>query len=571
MERDGRHEIGRRRLLAGAGAAAALTLGVRATSTRTGAATAAAPQDDGGTEAPRLALERIQGNVVGGFHQHHQVLILLVTPDEGAARRWLRGVAPHVTSAEEVVAAHEAFAADPSDPPDLAPWVNVALTFEGLRRLGRSDDELSGLPRAFRAGMAARARRIGDTGASAPDAWPEPYRRRADAVVIVASDDEADLAEEVVRQVALVDAAGGEVLRVERGDAREDEPGHEHFGFRDGISQPGLRGVTDPANPDDPGQGLPGQDLLWPGEFVLGQPRQAGVGGGDAPGPLSDGGPAWTADGSFLVLRRLRQDVPGFHAFLADVARTQGISEDLAGAKVVGRYRSGAPLEVTGAQATDPVASDPAVCDDDRINDFEFEDDLDGTRVPLAAHIRKTYPRDQPTDDGGEEDTQTHRLLRRGIPFGPSYVEGSSASDAAFPRDRGLLFLAYQWSIERQFEHVQRRWVNDPDFPEDDSGQDPVIAQSPATGSFSLPGGRPDHVALMSRFVTTTGGDYFLQPSLPALAELGGEPAAPPPSTTPEPPPATAPDDAGGTGPDRRPPTARGGRRRPRRAGPAAT
>lgn len=531
--------IGRRQLLGRAGgAAAALAVGLGASSRIASgdatAAGAAAAQD--ADEEVALALERIQGNVVAGFRQHLQALVLVTVPDAAAGRRWLAALAPSIASSAEVHAHNQAWeaAADAGEDTPKATFANVALTHAGLAALGRPRGELRAFPRAFREGMAARARRVGDTDASAPATWPEPYRTPAHAMVIVAADEAADLDAEVARQRQLAADAGATVVHVEQGAAREDEPGHEHFGFRDGVSQPGLRGFTEAENPDDPEQGVPGQDLLWPGEFVLGYPRQAGVGGGDDAGPVARSGPDWTADGSYLVYRRLRQDVAAFHEFVAELAEAQDISEDLAGAKVVGRYKSGAPLEVTGAVATDPGADDP-VCDPHQINDFEFGDDLDGEVVPLAAHIRKTYSRDHPTDAGGEEDAQLHRLLRRGIPYGASYVAGESDPAPAFPDDRGLLFLAYQWSIEQQFEHVQRRFVNDPDFPEPGAGQDPVIAQSPATGSFTLPGGRPDHVALMTRFVLTTGGDYFFAPSLPALARLAEAPAddAPAPADPP--------------------------------------
>jgi deferrochelatase/peroxidase EfeB len=105
---------------------------------------------------------------------------------------------------------------------------------------------------------------------------------------------------------------------------------------------------------------------------------------------------------------------------------------------------------------------------DERVNDFEFGDDANGAVVPLAAHIRKTYPRDAQTRDGGEADTQTHRIMRRGIPFGASLPAGTPSTDPAarpaYPADRGLLFLCYQASISRQFETIQRHFVNDPDF-----------------------------------------------------------------------------------------------------------
>jgi deferrochelatase/peroxidase EfeB len=168
---------------------------------------------------------------------------------------------------------------------------------------------------------------------------------------------------------------------------------------------------------------------LWPGEFVLGYPTQIRTPDPDAdeegenqkPGPISTSGPAWTADGSYLVFRRLRQDVAGFHRFLADAAAEQGVSIEQFGAKLVGRYPSGAPLERTedtpkrvDTTKADPSRADPAVLDPLSINNFEFaEDDADGKVVPRAAHIRKAYPRDEKTPTGREADTQTHRIIRR--------------------------------------------------------------------------------------------------------------------------------------------------------------
>jgi Dyp-type peroxidase family len=250
------------------------------------------------------------------------------------------------------------------------------------------------------------------------------------------------------------------------------------------------------------------------------------------PGPVSQSGPGWTRDGSYLVWRRLRQDVPGFRAFVAATATEQGQSTDLIGAKLVGRYASGAPLERTKEQAGgfDPAAADPSIADptileEAHINFFEYGEDADGRLVPRAGHIRKAYPRDEATPKGGEVDTQKHRILRRGIAFGLPFRsaargDGPRTGNPRFPDDRGLLFLCYQQSIAQQFEVVQRFWVNRPDFPEAGDGHDPIIAQADATRTFTLPGGRPDHLELMQRWVITTGGEYFLQPSISALDHL---------------------------------------------------
>jgi Dyp-type peroxidase family len=552
-------------------AAAAIAAGPVLGSSLAGAATGpqASPESGDTSETdPDLALDDIQGNVLAGFNKDHQALLFLTFPSAAAGRAWLASSAASIASSQEVDAFNASFkssvaraGSEVSAP--TATWTNIALSHAGLAHLERPADELELFPEEFRAGMRARADVVGDSGASAPSSWLAPFQGELHAVAIVAADRTTDLEAEVARQQQVARDAGVEIAYVERGDVRADEPGHEHFGFKDGVSQPGVRGWTARQNPDDPNQGIPGQDLLWPGEFVLGYPGQPGAGAADeeGPGPVARSGPAWTANGSYLVFRRLRQDVAGFRDFVAETARAQGMTEDLLGAKLVGRYKSGAPLEVCGEADHDPGITDPGFLDQSKVNDFEFaDDDARGTVVPLAAHIRKAYPRDEETPGGGEADTQTHRVLRRGIPYGASLPKGADATSAAAADDRGLLFLCYQTSIADQFEFVQRRFVNDPNFPSAGAGQDPIITQSPETGSFTLPGGRPDHLALMQRFVTTTGGEYFFQPSISALSLLAGDPAttdSTEPTRPPRPP----------LPPQGRPRPPRPGRGRPRGAG----
>jgi Dyp-type peroxidase family len=533
--------LSRRAILRAGGLGAALgTLGPFLPVTPDTATAADAPVD------PVVDLAEVQGNVLAGFNKDHQRLLFLRFGDGAAARTWLAAIAEQVATSDEVLRFNRLFAdararrgGEQSVP--TSQWVNVALTHDGLARLGVGNGELASFPDAFRQGMAARARRLGDVDDSAPARWVGLFASgRVDGLLLLAADDATTLDRLASGHAVVLQHHGITVVFDQAGDTRSDQPGHEHFGFRDGISQPGIRGVTTRQSPADPNQGLPGQDLVWPGEFVLGYPRQIaqpepGEDVNHRPGPLARSGPAWTRNGSYLVFRRLRQDVPGFHAFVAASAAAQGISPDLMGATFVGRFPSGAPLESGG--------DDPANLTDQRINDFEFGDDPDGRRVPRAAHIRKVYPRDSRTRDGGESETQTHRLLRRGIPYGPSHVAGSTTADA----DRGLLFLCYQSSIERQFEFVQSRWVNDPDFPRRGDGHDPLVSTAPAARSFTLPGGRPDHISLMQRFVTTTAGAYLFQPSLSALRQLAagttaatagpGRPAAGPPPPPPPPPP----------------------------------
>jgi Dyp-type peroxidase family len=498
-----------------------------------------------------LNLANIQGNVLGGFNKDFQTFLFVKFNGSTEGRAWIKAIADgdldigvaksDSASVLEFNAQFKALTAEGVKPETViaAAWTNLAISFQGLAALGVKSADLNKFPKAFKDGMAARKAAIGDTGTSDPGTWIAPFGSNdLHAVVLLAADSEAMLTARVTAVTSSPEfKAGVTVLLRQEGRTRTDERGHEHFGFKDGVSQPGIRGTTVPDDPiGNPDQGHPGQDLLWPGEFVLGYPTQkpkakTGVDGPNPdPGPPSTSGPTWTTDGTYLVFRRLAQDVPGFRAHVKALATANGLSEDLMGAKLVGRYRSGCPLEARKFQplpftpaSTDPGIATLALADSDVLNNnFEFGDDPDGGICPLAAHIRKAYPRDEQTTPDpaqSESSTQTHRLLRRGIPFGNSFgaPQGGGANDP-----RGLLFLAYQKDIESQFEFVQQSWVNNTGFPPfpagSTPGQDPIIAQS-SSGPFQLaPGKAPITV---SHFVTTTGGEYFFCPSIDVLQNLG--------------------------------------------------
>lgn len=301
------------------------------------------------------------------------------------------------------------------------------------------------------------------------------------------------------------------------------ERGHEHFGFRDGVSQPGIRGLTPMSDPlQRPDQGLPGQDLIWPGEFVFGYPGQ------HPDDPVKEGPPPpmaapWLRNGSYMVFRRLEQKVPEFREFVAAQAARLGMDPQLLAARMVGRWKSGDPLELA------PSRNNPALGSDDaRNNDFEFGDDRFQRRCPYAAHIRKAYPRD---DTALEAEVHRHRIIRAGIPFGPEVAPGEKTTR----HERGLMFVCYQTSIERQFEFIQSRYANDPRFVDGklrpgggrvvSPGFDPIIGQAPANGLREMDepypnypaGNRRTTLAMPNQFVVLTAAAYFFMPSITAL------------------------------------------------------
>ena len=298
--------------------------------------------------------------------------------------------------------------------------------------------------------------------------------------------------------------------------------GFEHFGYRDGISQPGIRGLTrrSTSNPD---QGLPGQDLIWPGEFVFGYPGQDPSDAGKA-GPPPHMAAPWLRNGSYMVFRRLEQKVPEFRNFVADRAARLGMGPALLGARLFGRWKSGAPLELA------PLYDDAALGSDAmRNNDFDYGDDPFQRRCPYAAHIRKAYPRDDAP--GGEAEAQRHRILRRGIAFGPEVAPFERTT----AHSRGLMFVCYQTSIERQFEYIQRSHANDPGFVSGKlrpgsgtpvtPGFDPIIGQAAGEGAREMDEPYPNYPTGIRRttlemprhFVVLTAAGYFFTPSISAL------------------------------------------------------
>jgi len=470
-------------------------------------------QDQLADGEPILELDEIQGNIFPGFNKDHAALLGFRITAVAAARAALAELAGQLATAAEVYAFNVLFAATLArrgrEGTVRATWWNAALTFPALQAL-TADAERFG-DSAFRQGMRARS----------PDGLPDEY---PDLLVIIASDDEGDLGDEAARCAAML-APGFAPTFEQRGNTLPGSlRGHEHFGFLDGISQPGVRGrlpvppydpVTARLNPGNPDQGKPGQDLIWPGEFISGYAGQS-PDEPVRPGPLRDVGPWWARNGSFLVYARFRQDVGAFRRFIRDTAATlpaaepalAGLSSDRLGAMLMGRWSSGAPL------VRAPYADDPDLGDDDRVNnDFDYaQDDPDALACPFAAHIRKANPRDD-LRAAAPGEVQQHRILRRGIPYGPPGEDDEN---------RGLLFLSYQTSIERQFEFLFNSWLDEPDLREPGEGVDTIVGS--ATG-FGLPVPDGDGRRLVSLkpgapFSMMTGGGYFFAPSVSALRWL---------------------------------------------------
>ncbi|MGH4012390.1 MAG: Dyp-type peroxidase [Pseudonocardiaceae bacterium] len=398
--------------------------------------------------------------------------------------------------------------------PSLAsaePWavkpercVNLGVTFMGLAALGVPKEHLDGFPAEFAEGAVARAARVGDVGTSAPDHWLPWLAEPGPHLLLSLFAQSADALDSATRQLAEVWYPG--CVEVGRYDGAWPPGQVAHFGYRDGLSQPTIEGVPLAGLPDS----LPKAPV---GEFLLGYPSQHPGFSYPVPMPAELG-----TNGSFAAFRVLEQDVHGFAEFLAKQASRTGLSEELIAAKLCGRWRNGVPLVLS----PDTDMPDPPI-PPEALNDFDYVgeyDDERGYRCPIGSHVRRMYPRGQRVAGNGGH---LHRIVRRGIPYGPPY-------DPANPRDgqaRGLLGLFIGVSLRDQFEFLMSEWANDGRFTAGlGDTKDPLLgATAEGEGSFSIP--RPEAPVVLdgfSRFITTRGGAYCFLPSISGVRYLASLP-----------------------------------------------
>ncbi len=387
-------------------------------------------------------------------------------------------------------------------------YVNVAFTYRGLALLGVSQFDLGRFPKEFREGMEARAGLLGDVQQNHPDSWilPEwnvriveergtavvefvgslaassitqtdhadaqanarpPVRPSTVDIVVTMqakarSDEDADewaahpLHTRVSDFCRDAHAHGIEVLSVQptrrhrdRREGRRSEPSREHFGFIDGISD--IKPVEQPKSPNE----------VEFGELLVGHRNSRGD-CGFPPAAETTNPEAWVQgsvldNGSFLVIRKLRQDVREFRRVVDAQAIRIGLDPDSVVTRMMGRTKDGVPLLKGGAPGG---------------NDFTFAADPQGAVCPFHSHVRRVNPR--------TKDPNVPRIARRGMAYGPRYKE-----DQPDDRDRGLMFMAYNASIAEQFEILQR-WLSGGNTPSEDDGRSTCTAGSP-TRSWAFP------------------------------------------------------------------------------------
>jgi Dyp-type peroxidase family len=404
------------------------------------------------------------------------------------ARAWLAAILERIHSAK---AMRESVEKDKR-------WVTVAFTRNGLRALGVDEASLATFPEEFRQGMVARAEMLGDTGRNHPSNWTDKTSSPdLHAIVILFARDAAERGRCVSEHAKLIGQCEGvEVLSTLDLDATPPfEYAHDHFGYRDRLSQPVIEGSGDEPMP---GSGGP----LKAGEFILGYPDENGHVELPQPEILS-------RNGSFMAYRRMEEHVGAFRDFLRANGKTPQ-EQELVAAKLMGRWRSGAPLVLAPDKDDPALGSDPK-----RNNDFNYKkQDPHGYAAPLGAHIRRMNPRDT------APNMNRHRMIRRGATYGPALPEGAPEDG----QERGIAAFVICASLVRQFEFAQNVWVNDKNFHELGNERDPIIGTQDGTLEYKIPK-RPIRKTItgLPAFTTVKGGAYFFLPGLKALKYLSAE------------------------------------------------
>jgi Dyp-type peroxidase family len=434
------------------------------------------------TQSNLLEVDDIQAAVLMPRpHPYAGAYLGLRIDDRRAGRELLRRLIPLLDPVSSY---------DPGRPVSLG----VGLSFAGLEALGVPAESLASFAPEFQQGMAARGAEIGDVGENAPEHWEVPLGSKDLHLVVAVLARDTALMDTLflLARDALRDLPG--VTPIWQLDVHVPPDGREQFGFRDSIGQPAVEGTDIIGN-------NPHEAPLKAGEFVLGYQDETGD---VTPVPQPE---VLGRNGTYVAFRKLHQRVAAFRTYLHQQA-SDGAEQQWLAAKMVGRWPSGAPLALAPDQDDPELGEDPA-----RHNAFLYGDDPRGLKCPAGSHARRMNARDAVITG----QVQLHRMIRRGTNYGPSLPPGVLEDDGA---DRGLMFAFVGAHLARQFEFVQRQWVNDGKFIGAPAERDPLIGVQQG-GQFTIPN-RPIRRRMqgLPNFVVNRGGEYCFMPGLRAMRWL---------------------------------------------------
>ena len=503
-----------------------------------------------------------------GFFKARNVLFEVEKEEDG--RAFILSLLPYVTSS----APWRKDATDPEGVPWPEATTNISFTYNGLKNLGISVQTLQTFPDEFIIGMRNRASILGDDGPSALEKWDPVWREDVHIFIAIAAPNEEALVKRYNHILTLQEnLAGVNLLRGHTGPSEEyqdasplyenGEPtAKEHFGYADGISNPFFKGMTPEmgeligggrkSRTGENGYGDPESESTWEpletGEFILGHKDEA------QEYPVAPMPPLIAKNGSFLVYRKLHENVGKFNEFLESQSQKFPGGKEALAAKMSGRWRNGVPLTTYPNEAeANKLATEHAVALK-RLKDastpeekrkafaayrelnkkligFDFNKDLAGGGCPIGSHIRRMNPRGA-LEFGAKGAFETpsaladrRRIIRRGLPYGKA--DSPTSNDG----DHGIIFMAIVANIKRQFEFVQQQWMNygndfklandkDPlvgnHHPDEKLGDNRMVIEgNPETEK------PPYLLSQIPRFVETRGGSYFFLPSMTALRMIG--------------------------------------------------
>jgi len=467
--------------------------------------------------SPQLDYADIQGTILRGYRVDMARHFILSITDPKAAGALIGALIdgtdgmPRITTAARWKVKPECF-------------VNISFTAAGLAALGVTQTQLATFDPAFVRGAtaAATASKVGDVGTSDPSQWigGMSHGSQVHIVLNLWVDENPSVLEKVTTRLRA--AFAGCMKELSAHDAQALPDNQVHFGYRDNISQPTVIGAPPRKHPmpDD-------QPAVATGEFLLGYANASNGIYSVQPTELS-------TNSSYAAFRILEQDVAGFETFLTEYAAEAKIDREVLAAKVCGRWRNGNPLVLEPDQPGTPLPQS-------QLNDFTYvsdepaQDDRLGLKCPIGSHLRRNNPRNEKVNG---TDSTHHRIVRRAMPYGPTYDPAHPDSEST---PRGLIGYFINASLFNQFEFLTAQWNLVPSFVKSDSmpsdpnagnayfnisGQDVFLGvNDPASSSFTLaaPGPKGTNNTVIKgfpRLIFTRGGAYCFLPSITGLRYL---------------------------------------------------